>query len=92
MRRPRCTTYFPLIYGWGELKMFIVCTCIQVYIFAYISKKKKDGPKRIKQETDGNYLKGNGNKEWKKQNRKEKAERQVEMYTFTYTYVSQFSF
>lgn len=66
--------------------------CIQVYIFAYISKKKKDSPKRIKQETDGNYLKGNGNKEWKKQNRKEKAERQVEMYTFTYTYVSQFSF
>lgn len=34
--------------------MFFVCMCIQVYIFAYISKK--NDPEKIKEETDGNYL------------------------------------
>lgn len=59
--------------------MCVVCA----WVFACISKK--NNTEQIKQETNGNYLRGSEKKERQEQDRSKKVEKQVEMYTFICT-------
>lgn len=55
------------------------CVCVFVCI------SKKNNTVQIKQETNGNYLRGSEKKERQEQDRSKKVEKQVEMYTFICT-------